>query len=65
MQKRQADEIGGISCAKLSHRLGAMAFKGPWADAHPHRALLVGAALADELENLALALGQRLLIGIG
>jgi hypothetical protein len=27
MQQRGADEVCGVSCAKLSHRLGAMAFE--------------------------------------
>src|SRR6202051_2910516 len=65
MQQRQADEIRGVSRAELSHRLGAMALEGPWADLHPQSALLVGVALADETENLALASRQRLLAGFG
>src|SRR5579871_4070606 len=35
-----------------------MTFEGAWADAHAQRALLVGIALADQLQDLALALGQ-------
>jgi hypothetical protein len=63
MQERRADKVRRVSRAKLSHSLGAMAFEGPWADTHLQGALLVGIALADEVQNLALAPGQRLLAG--
>src|SRR5438445_12062937 len=65
MQKRRADEVRRVACSKLSHRLGAMALEGPWADAHPQGPLLVGISLADKAQDLALALRQGLLAGIG
>jgi hypothetical protein len=65
MQQRQADETRGVSRAELSHRLGAMALEGPWADLHPQGALLVGVTLADETENLTLAARQGLLAAFG
>src|ERR687898_334606 len=61
MQQRGADKVRGIARAELSHRLGAMAFESSRADAHPQGALLVGAPFTDEVQNLALALRQRLL----
>src|SRR6187397_37497 len=64
MQQRGADQIRRVSRSELSHRLGAMAFEGSRADAHSQRALLVGATLADEVQNLALAPGQGFLAGL-
>jgi hypothetical protein len=39
-------------------------FESPRADAHAKRTLLVGAAFADQGENLAFPSGQRLLVGV-
>jgi hypothetical protein len=65
MQKSFPDKVRSVSRAKLSHRFGAMTFKGPWTNAHPQGALFVGIAIADEVQNLALALCQRLLAAVG
>jgi hypothetical protein len=56
MQEGRAHKFRGVSRSKLSHRLGAMAFEGPWADTHLQGTPLVGVSLADEAQNLALAL---------
>src|SRR5215813_3582191 len=64
MQQRRADQIRGIPRAELSHRFCPVTLEGAWADLHAKRALLVRIALADQIEDLALALGQRLLAGV-
>src|SRR6185437_9148221 len=64
LQQGSADEVGRVARPELSHRLCAMTLEGARADLHAKRALLVGIALADQIEDLALALGQRLLAGI-
>ena len=65
MQKRLPDKVRGVSRAKLSHRFGAMTFERPRTNAHPQRALFVGIAFTDEVQNLALAPRQRLPAAIG
>src|SRR5882757_9187027 len=60
MQQRRADEVRGVACTELAHRLSPMALEGARADLHPQRALLVRIALADQPQNLTLALGQSL-----
>src|SRR5690348_4880398 len=64
LQQHGADEVGGVARPELSHRLCAMTLEGARADLHAKRALLVGIAFTDQVEDLALALGQRLLAGI-
>src|SRR5258705_8437462 len=64
VQQRLANKVRGVSRPELSHGLGAMAFEGPWADPHPQGALFIGAPFADEVQDLALALRQRLLAGV-
>ena len=61
MQKRRADQVRGVARAQLPHRFGAVALKRPRADPHPQGALLVRIALADQLQDLALAPRERLL----
>jgi hypothetical protein len=65
MQESRADKVCRIPRSKLSHRLGAMTLEGPGADPHQQSALLVGMSLADQTQNLALALRQRLLARAG
>ena len=64
VQQRLANKVRGVSCPELSHSLGAMAFEGPWADPHSQGALFIGAPFADEVQDFALALRQRLLAGV-
>ena len=59
------DKVSGVSRAKLSHRFGAMTFECPRANAHPQGTLFVGTAFADQVQNLPLAIGQRLPAGVG
>src|ERR1700682_3342111 len=63
MQQRGTDQVRRVARAKLSHRFGAMAFERPRADMNSQRAFLVGAAFADEIQDLALAPCQGLLAG--
>src|SRR3954469_25621230 len=65
MQQRQTNQVRRVSRAKLPHGFGAVTFEGARADTHAQRALLVGIALADQVENLTLSLGERLLVGAG
>src|SRR6266446_2438117 len=60
-----ADEIRRVAGAQFAHGFCAMALEGSWADVHPHGALLVRAAFADQAQNFTLALRQRLLAGLG
>src|ERR1700682_3661595 len=63
IQQRGTDQVRRVARAKLWHRFGAIAFERPRADMHSQRALLVGAAFADEVQDLALAPCQGLLGG--
>lgn len=65
MQKGFPNEVRGVPRSELSHGLGAMTFERPRTDADPQGALLVGMTFADKLQNLALALRQRLSAGLG
>jgi hypothetical protein len=62
--ERQANQICRISGPKLPHHPGTMTFERPWADLHPHGALLVGTSLADMTQNLPLPRGQKRLDGL-
>ena len=64
MQQRRADEVRSVARAELTHHLCPVALEGARADLHAKRALLVGIAVADQVEDLALPPGQRLLVGI-
>src|SRR5215813_7962562 len=64
MQERRADQIRSVARAELSHRLCPVALECARTDLHAERALLVRIALADQLQNLALAFGQGLLAGV-
>jgi len=57
-QECSADEFRSVARAELAHGLRAMAFERAGTDAHAQRPLLVGITLADELKDLAFALGQ-------
>ena len=59
MQQRGPHQIRRVPRAELSHRLGAVALERSRADLHPKRALLVGITFTDQVQDLALALGQR------
>jgi hypothetical protein len=61
MPERSADKVRRVSRSELSHRDGAMTFEGPGTDLHPQGALLVRITFADEIQDLALTFGQRLL----
>src|SRR5258707_11014341 len=61
VQQSGANQIRRVSRAKLAHGLRPMTLERARADLHPQRALLVGISLADELQDLAFTLGQRLL----
>src|SRR5580692_1467617 len=64
MQQRRADQVSRISRAQFPHGFGAVSLEGARTDAHPQGSLLVRATLADQVQNLALALGQRPLAGV-
>ncbi|MGA7806460.1 MAG: hypothetical protein WCB02_17820 [Bradyrhizobium sp.] len=59
-QQGEANELRGIPGAELSHDFRAVAFEGPVTDVHQRGAFLVGIALADQAQDLALASSQRL-----
>src|ERR1700730_1925756 len=60
----RAHQIIRISRAQFPHGFGAVTLERPRTDVHPEGSLLVRATLADQVQNLALALGQGPLAGI-
>src|ERR1700691_3362466 len=62
--EHDAHEIGGIFLGGLVHDAAAMRFDGARADAELSTGLLVGSALRDPSQDLALARGEPLVAGI-